>query len=314
MKDLLVTGGTGLLGSALRALFPEAIYVSRRTADLRDRAQVVRLFERVRPRRVVHLAAYVGGVAANAHRNAELFADNALINTNVLSAAHRYKVERLVAVLSSCAFPPYQDRPATELDLHAGLPYDGNLGYGYAKRMLDLHVHLVARQSGWLWTSITPVTMYGPYDNFDLEDGHVVGALIHRCWLAKCEGAPLRVWGSGRAVRQFVFVEDVARVLAATLESACDPDTVIVAPDDGISIERLAEGIARAMDFRGPILFDRERPEGVRVRLLHSTRFRDRHPEFVFTDLAKGLRRTIEWFVQNRTMRKVVEPAAMEHV
>lgn len=311
MNDLLVTGATGLLGSAIRALCPAATFVSSRTADLRDAREVAALFNRVRPRRVLHLAARVGGVLANARRNAEFFADNVLMNTNVLTIGDQYGVERLVAVLSSCAFPPCLDRPATEDDLHVGLPFEGNLGYGYAKRMLDLHIQLLARQKGCRWTTITPVTMYGPHDHFDPVNGHVVAALIHRCWLAKRDGQAFVVWGTGQAIRQFVFAEDVARLLVETLHSGSGPETLIVAPDDGVCVRRLAELIAEVMGFDGPILFDGHGPEGVPIRRLRSIRFAERHPNYVFTGLEAGLRKTVAWFLQTRTAQRSVEPTAV---
>ncbi|MEW6246956.1 MAG: NAD-dependent epimerase/dehydratase family protein [Nitrospirota bacterium] len=306
MTDLMVTGGSGLLGSAVRRLFPLATFISRHEADLRDRTEVTALFRRVRPRRVLHLAAWVGGVHANCERNADFFIDNVLINTNVLAAAYQEGVERLIGVLSSCAFP-VSDRVVTESDLHTGSPFSGNLGYGYAKRMLDVQVHLMAQQYGWSCSTITPVTMYGPGDNCDPRRSHVVAALIQRCWQAQQEGEPFVVWGSGEAVRQFVFVDDVARVLGMLLKSSGGPDSVIVAPDRGITIRRLAELIAGKMGYHGPILFDHGKPEGVRVRRLRSARFSDYFPDFAFTSLEEGLQKTIAWFLGQRATRETTD-------
>jgi GDP-L-fucose synthase len=293
---LLVTGGTGLLGSAILALRPDAVCLSQADGDFRDRCYTERLFNDIRPGQILHLAALVGGVQANAARNGHFFEDNLLINTNVLAAARRLRVPRLVTALSSCAFSFYPDRPTTEDDLHHGVPFDGNVGYATAKRMLDLHIHLASRDHGCEWTSLTPVSMYGPRDNFDLQDGHVIGSLIHRCWLAKREKTPLVVWGSGEAIRQFVFVKDVARLMVAALTSEPAPETVIVAPDAGVTIRMLAQLIAKAMQFNGPIQYDRTKPEGVRVKRLASRSFGTRFTEFRFTDLEAGLQETVEWF------------------
>ena len=293
---LLVTGGTGLLGSAILALRPDALCLSQADGDLRERCDTERLFNDIRPGQVLHLAALVGGVQANAARNGQFFEDNLLINTNVLAAARRLRVPRLVTALSSCAFSFYPDRPTTEEDLQRGTPFDGNVGYATAKRMLDLHIHLASRDHGCDWTSLTPVSMYGPHDNFDLQDGHVVGSLIHRCWLAKREKTPLVVWGSGEAIRQFVFVKDVARLMVAALINAQASDTVIVAPDTGVTIRVLAQSIANAMQFNGPIQYDCTKPEGVRVKRLASRSFHARFKEFQFTDLEAGLQETVEWF------------------
>jgi GDP-L-fucose synthase len=304
---LLVTGGTGLLGHALRPLCPDAVFVSSHECDLRERRDVVKLFQDVRPSQVVHLAARVGGVKANAERNVELLESNAAINAAVLSVARECRVRRLIAVLSSCAFSLYEERPSTESDLHAELPYQANLGYGFAKRLLDVHVRLVAQDKGLSWTSIAPVTMYGPHDHFDPEAGHVIGALFQRCWHAKQTGQALTVWGSGEAVRQFVFVSDIARLLVAMLAHEPIAETVIVAPDGGLTIRALAEAVARAMQYEGPIRYDTSQPEGVRVKRLHSERFQKAFPTFTFTRLEDGLQETVRWFLS--TKRKADMPS-----
>lgn len=293
---LLVTGGTGLLGSTLQKICPDAVFLTRRDGDLADPREVRRLFEQHRPERVLHLAAEVGGVKKNAAENADLFADNILINTNVLSVASEMRVSRLISLLSSCVFHLRPDRPSTEEDLHTGLPFEGNLGYGYAKRMLDIQTKLLAEQNGAQFSTFTPVTMYGPHDNWDLEGGHVVASLIHKCFLAKREARPFEVWGTGKAVRQFIFAEDVARLLARALGSFNGPDTVIVAPDSGLSIAELAKSIARLMKFEGPIVFNVKMPEGERVKVIESRTFSRIFPDFSFTPLEAGLEKTIQWF------------------
>jgi GDP-L-fucose synthase len=297
--DLLVTGGPGLLGSAVRELRPDVVFLGSRDCDLVDLAQVRALFDRVMPRRVLHLAARVGGVKSNAAKNADLFTLNAQINTNLLRVAQESGVQRLISVLSSCAFAVHQDRSSTEEDLHVGMPFEGNLGYGYAKRMLDVHTHLLWKQYKCRFSTVTPVTMYGPKDNFNLENGHVIGALIHKMVQAKETRGRVEVWGSGNAVRQFVYVKDVARVLLDELETFDGPDTVIVAPDQGVTIRELANQIARALGFSGQLVFDRGKPEGVTIKRLKSIRFMLRHPGFVFTPLEKGLAETVNWFRAN---------------
>jgi len=296
---LLVTGGTGLLGSAIRKIRPDAIFLSRADGDLRDRGIAQRLLEEVRPAQILHLAGLVGGVKANAAHNSRFFEENALINTAVLAAARSLRVRSLVSLLSSCAFPLFSDRATTENDLQAALPYDGNAGYGYAKRMLDLHIRLVAKEEGWKWTTLTPVTLYGPQDSCDPESGHVVGSLISRCWAAKTSGTPLVVWGSGRAVRQFVFVDDVAKIALDAVQRNLDSTTTIIAPDAGMTITTLAETIASVMGYAGPIVFDPAQPEGVLVKRLHSTSFSERFPGWRFTRLRQGLEATVRWFIDH---------------
>lgn len=296
---LLITGGTGLLGSAIRKVRPDAIFLSRTDGDLRDRSVAQRLLEEIRPAQILHLAGLVGGVKANAANNSRYFEDNALINTAVLSSARSLRIQRLVSFLSSCAFPLFPDRATSEDDLQTSLPYDGNAGYGYAKRMLDLHTRLVAKETGWKWTTLTPVTLYGPQDSFDPEGGHVVGSLIRRCWAAKTTGAPYVVWGSGRAVRQFVFVDDVAKIAVDAIQRNLDSTTTIIAPDAGITIHTLAETIAAVMGYTGPIEYDLNQPEGVLVKRLHSLTFSKRFPDSRFTSLRNGLEATVRWFMDH---------------
>jgi len=293
----LVTGSGGLLGHAVREICPEAFFVTSRDCDLMDPHKTLRLFRKAKPDRVIHLAAQVGGVKKNAAQNADLLTSNVMINTNVLNAARECGVSRLLSVISSCAYRVYADRPSCEEDLHEGLPFAGNLGYGFSKRLLDIQTRLLYEQYQCRFSTITPVTIYGPNDNWDLEDGHVVASLIHKCHLAKARNKPLEVWGSGRAVRQFVFSHDAARVLARLLDMPSGPQTVIVAPDSGVAIRELAEAVAKAMDFAGPIVFDGSKPEGQLIRVLRSKRFSELFPDFKFTPLDEGLRKTARWFL-----------------
>jgi GDP-L-fucose synthase len=267
---------------------------------LTDVSQARALFDRLRPKRALHLAARVGGVKSNAAKNADLFALNSQINANVLSVANQYGVQRLVSVLSSCAFALYPERPSNEDDLHVGMPFEGNLGYGCSKRMLDVHTRLLWEQYGCQFSTVAPVTMFGPHDNFDLEDGHVIGALIHKMTIAKETDSPVEVWGSGNAVRQFVYAKDVARVLLAELDSFEGPETTIVAPDEGLPIRTLVEQIARAVRFEGPVKFDRTKPEGVAIKRVVSKRFESRYPGFAFTPMEAGLAETVDWFCRHR--------------
>jgi GDP-L-fucose synthase len=292
---ILVTGGGGLLGYGLGKLCPEANFVTSRDFDLRDSAQVEALFDRYQPERVLHLAAHVGGVKKNALHNADLYTDNVLINTNVLNQAQKRGVKRLISVLSSCAYPHFDDRPSTENDLHTGLPFKGNLGYGMSKRLLDLQTHLLNEQYACQFSTITPMTMFGPNDDWDLEGGHVVASLIHKCFLAKQHGKALEVWGSGRAVRQFIYSYDVARILMGLLDQWESPQTLILAPDQGITIGDLAHTVARAFDFKGPVLFDTSKPEGQLKRSLQSNQAKT----FQYTPFEVALKETVQWFTQH---------------
>jgi len=301
---ILVTGGEGMLGHALKKVCPHATFATREDTDLRELSQVEKLFETVKPEVVLHCAARVGGVKANAEDNAGFFADNVQINTNVLSIAEKNRVSRLISFLSSCAFQMYPERPSSEEDLHEGVPFEGDRGYAYSKRMLDLQTQMIWKQSQLRFTTMTPVTMYGPHDDWDLESAHVLSALIHKCFLAKRSQQPFEVWGSGQAVRQFVFVDDVARLVCQALETIEGPETIILAPDEGISVRELAEMIARVMGYDGPIAYGETKLEGQSKKVLKSSRFQRLFPDFIFTSLEEGLRSTVTWFEKSMEIKK----------
>lgn len=311
-SKILVTGGSGLLGHALQKLCPEAVFLSRADGDLRERSTARRIIAERKPEKLIHLAAHVGGVRKNALQNADLLADNILINTNVLNAAVEGGVQNIISVLSSCVFASDARKPQSEADLHTGLPYAGNLGYGFSKRLLDVQTRLIAEQYGVRAATLTPVTLYGPHDNWDPETGHVLSALITKCFRAREEGGNFEIWGSGRAVRQFVFVEDIARLLLTVIEDVASPETLIAAPDGGISIGELAALIARLMDFNGPLVFDAEKPEGQLYKVIQSDTFHKRYPEFNFTPLEDGLKKTIDWYLEHEAGSGVKRQASQE--
>ena len=289
-----------MVGKALRRILPQATYLSSQDADLRNPAEALKVFEEVRPSQVIHLAASVGGVKANQDHNVEFFINNLRIDANVLRAAVTHKTQRLLAVLSGCAYAFYEDHPTSEENLHEGLPFAGNLGYGYAKRVLDVHCRLITEQYPFDYGTVTPVTMFGPHDNFDLEEGHVIGALIHKCLIARETSGTFEIWGDGSTVRQFVYAADVARVLAELLDRT-ETGGIIIAPDEGLNIKALAEKIAGIIQFDGPIQYDESHPVGLPKKVMQSGRFSETFPDFHFTPLDESLTHTIQWFLESWT-------------
>ncbi len=297
--DLLVTGGTGLLGYALHEIQPDAVYLSRKDGDLTDLSEARRLFKKYQPRQVIHLAAKVGGVKMNAEQNADMYAENIQINTNVLRAAQENKAQKLVGLLSSCVFQNECVKPYTSDEVHVGQPFFGHIGYASSKRMMDLQIHLLNKQYGLKYTTITPATLIGPNDNFNLADSHVASALIQKTHTAKQTGSALEVWGSGKAVRQMMFSYDAARILLEVLKKYDEPDTLIAVPDNGVTIKDLAHAVAKGLDFRGPINFDTSKPEGQVIRVMDGGKFKKLFPDFKFTSLDETIRKTYEWFVKH---------------
>ncbi len=183
---LLVTGGSGLLGSAFKKV-SDAKFPTRDAMDLKDRKEVFSYFYSFRPKTVIHLAGKVGGVKANTLQVSDFYSDNSLINNNIIDACVKYKIPKLVCCLSTCIYPDekYATYPLTEDQLHNGPPHDSNFGYAYAKRMVDIQLKAANQQHGYEYISVIPNNMYGEHDNFDLENGHVIPSLIRKIWEAK---------------------------------------------------------------------------------------------------------------------------------
>jgi GDP-L-fucose synthase len=215
---VLVTGGTGLVGNALRSVVAADpseehaiwIFLGRKDCDLTDAVATKALFERLKPTHVIHLAARVGGLFANLTSNLQFYEDNMRINDSVLAACVTHRV-KLVSCLSTCIFPDKSAYPIDETMVHNGPPHASNEGYSYAKRMLEVHSRLCRTAFGLDFVTVIPTNVYGPYDQFNLSQSHVVPGLIHKCYLAKLHSTPLIVGGTGKPLRQFMCV---ARVLA----------------------------------------------------------------------------------------------------
>lgn len=298
MMRVLVTGGRGLVGSALKATQPAGIaveYAASGDADLRDGAATQALFERMRPTHVIHLAARVGGVKANMEQVGSFFLDNVLINANVLECARRTGVARLVSTLSSCIYPDGAPLPLNENDLHRGEPHGSNFGYAYAKRMLEVQSRAYRQQFGTDYICIIPNNLYGPDDNFDLESGHVIPAMIHKIHAAAQGGPPPVLWGDGSPLREFTFSHDLATALWWAIEHCREP-LLNVGTSEEVSIRRTAEVICDAVGYdAGKVVWDTSRPAGQLRKPMDTSRFRSLSNQ-KFTPLVDGIRRTVDWY------------------
>jgi len=250
---VLVTGGTGLVGSAIKELRPDWIYIgSTEFGSLAREENVNQMFYYVGPvDAVIHLAANVGGLFKNMNKRAEMYEDNILMNTHVVSQAAKHKVPRVLTMLSTCIFPDglKELRPS---DLHTGPPHPSNEGYAYAKRVCEVHSRIIRETTDTWTTCIIPTNIYGPNDNFSIEDGHVVPALIHKAWLAKKNNEPLKLYGTGKAKRQFIHSRDIARIIVWAVElSEKPPPEIVCAHGNEVSIGEVAQLIADATGCPG---------------------------------------------------------------
>jgi len=307
MKNVLITGGTGLVGSAIKTISKDYekkynfIYVERKHCDLLNYDSTLTYFIENKPDYVIHLAANVGGLFKNMENPVQMLEENILINLNVVKAAHFVKVEKLIACLSTCIFPDKTTYPISENDLHNGPPHTSNEGYAYSKRIVQTLCNSYNKQYGEKFVCIIPTNIYGPHDNFNLNDAHVIPALIHKCFLAREKHEKFIVSGTGTPLRQFIYAEDLAKNIMWVLEEYNETEPIILATDeaDEISIEQVARIIAREFDYEQFLEFDTTKSDGQYKKTASNQKFRKYNPDFSFTKIEKGLQDTISWFTQN---------------
>ncbi|OQS07520.1 hypothetical protein THRCLA_00470 [Thraustotheca clavata] len=316
MKDMkmamivLVTGGSGLVGRAVEEyvknnkLNDETWYFTNsKEANLTDLEATKRLFLKYKPTHVLHLAAKVGGLFYNLHQPVDFYRENTLINDNVLLCAHESNVVKVVSCLSTCIFPNEITYPIDESMVHNGLPHTSNIGYAMAKRNLDILNQCYGRQYDRCFTSVIPTNVYGPHDNFNLEESHVIPGLIHKCYLAKRDQTPFVVSGTGSPLRQFIFSSDLAALMVWAIRSYDDRNPLILSVDESaeVSIKYVAETIASALKFTGPIVFDRSKSDGQYKKTASNAKMRSLSPSlatFNFTSFEDGITHTVGWFIQ----------------
>ena len=295
MARRLVTGGTGMVGTAIEA----DLKIGRQDCDLTDWHAVQALFEKHQPEEVIHCAAKVGGIWGNMHYKGDFFRDNILMNTHVIEAARLHGVKRLVAFLSTCVFPDKVTYPLSEAQIHLGPPHTSNDAYAYAKRMTDVQIRAYREQYGLQYVSVIPTNIYGPNDLFDLENGHVVPALIHRCYLARENKQNLEVWGSGTPLREFIYAEDVARLSEWALENYHEDEPIIFSTSTETSNKELVEMVVELLRFKGKLIWRTDKPDGQFRKPSDNSKLNKYLPKFNYTPLYEGLKKTILWFEEH---------------
>lgn len=276
-------------------------------ADLTNREETRALFERVNPTHVIHLAAFVGGLFRNLKYNLDFFRINLQINDNVLHTAFERKCEKVISCLSTCIFPDKTTYPIDETMVHNGPPHDSNFGYSYAKRMIDVQNKGYQAQHGVKFTSVIPTNVFGPHDNFNMQDGHVLPGLFHKIHNAKRDGTPFVIWGTGSALRQFIYSRDLARLFLWTMREYNEIDPIILSVDekDEVSIKEAAEAIIKAADFKGEVQYDRTKADGQHKKTASNLKLRKYLPDFKFTPFEVAIQETYDWFEKNyETARK----------
>ena len=301
-KRILVTGGNGFLGSFVVKKLKERgcknIFVPRsKDYDLVRMDCVRKVYHDTKPDIVIHLAAKVGGIGANRDNPGKFFYDNLMMGAQMMEIGRQRGIEKFVAIGTICCYPKFTPVSFKEEDLWNGYPEETNAPYGLAKKMLLVQSQAYRRQYGFNSIFLLPVNLYGPKDNFDPVSSHVIPALIKKCVDAvRQKKKSIRVWGTGKPTREFLYVEDAAEgiILAAERYNKSDPVNLGAAFE--ISIMNLLKLIVKFTGFKGKITWDKSKPDGQPRRCLDTSKAAKEFGFKAKTKFEEGLRRTIEWY------------------
>ena len=300
---VLITGGNGLLGSSFKRKYTDAFYPTRQEVDLLDRNRVFEYVNDIQPDVVYHLAGKVGGVKANTDNMYDFYTENLLMNINIIDACVKIKVPKLICCLSTCIYPDekYINYPLTENQLHNGPPHNSNYGYAYSKRMVDIHIKAVKQQHKLNYISVVPNNIYGENDNFSLENGHVIPALIRKVWEAKINNQKsFDVWNDGKIYREFTYVDDIRDAIVFCKENYNSEEPINIGSSNEYSLQDVIRIICNLLDYKGNIAYDFTKPKGqIRKPSSNNKLLSIGWDNNSYTSLEKGLQKTCNWFVNN---------------
>ena len=301
-KRIMLTGGAGFLGGfvaeKLKARGCKNIFIpTEQEYDLTKTTAIDAAFKASNPDIVIHLAAKVGGIGANRANPGSFFYDNLIMGCQLMEIARQRKVEKFVALGTICAYPKFAPVPFKEEDLWNGYPEETNAPYGLAKKMLLVQSQAYRQQYGFNSIFLLPVNLYGPRDNFTPGSSHVIPALIKKCVEAVKTGAKeITVWGTGKATREFLYVEDCAEAIVLATEKYNSSEPVNIGAGFEISIKDLAELIAKLTGFTGKLVWDASQPDGQPRRMLDTSKAKEKFTFETTTGFKEGLKKTINWY------------------
>ena len=292
MNEILVTGGTGLIGTYLQQLLPKAKYVSSKDYNLLNIDEVKKMFFEVKPKKVIHLAAIVGGVHHNIEEPVKYFEENLLMNTFILKESFANNVENFLGILSSCIYPDdINEYPIKETELLNGAPHKDLFSYSYAKRCMAIHIDMYNKKFKTKYNYIIPCNLYGEFDKFDSIKGHFVGALIQKIIEAKIKKkSKITLFGDGTPYRQFMHAKDVAKIISIMI-SKKRFFNMNIATNENYSIEHIAKIALEACDAPDiSIEYDSTKPNGQMRKDIEISNMVKYFPEFIAIKLKDGIR------------------------
>jgi len=302
---IMVTGGTGFLGKSVVRLLKQDGYTKviplsgSKTWDLTKQSYVVYALQQFKPEIIIHLAARVGGIGANQLNPGKFMYDNLSMGLNLIEAARRQNIcKKFIMIGTVCSYPKFSPVPFKEEDIWNGYPEETNAPYGIAKKTLMQLLIAYKEQYSFNAINLVPVNMYGPEDNFDPESSHVIPALIQKFHKATFQDPheDVAVWGTGKASREFLYIDDCARAIIMAMETHNDPHPVNIGTGVEIAIKDLTEKISGCMSYEGKIIWNTDKPDGQPRRCLDTSKAKKLFKFEATTDFDTGLGKTIEWF------------------
>ncbi len=298
--NILITGGTGLVGSSFKNIGTDnKLFYIGSEYDLTKKRESDRMLYEYSPDAVIHLAAKVGGVKGNIDMMYDFYTDNIKINTNVIDSCKELGVKKVISLLSTCIYPNNVKYPLTENQIHNGEPHDSNFGYAYSKRMLEVHCRAARKQHNLNYITAIPNNIYGPNDNFNLETGHVIPAIIRKVYEAKMSNKIPVFWGTGEPLREFTYSKDVAKAILLLLENYDGVDPVNIGKTGDISIKEVVTMISKFLGYKGDIYWDKSKPEGQYKKPSSNEKFLNMFGDFEYTSFELGIKETCIWFEEN---------------
>lgn len=296
---ILVTGASGLVGSQFRSEKYEI--PGSKDLNLLEENSILDYFKSKEGKieGVIHCAAKVGGVKANMDYPADFTYQNLKMNTSIIEEARKFGIKKLISFSSTCVFPDKIEYPLTPEKIHLGPPHPSNYGYAYAKRIADIQIQSYREQYGVNYFTVIPCNIYGPNDNYNLDNGHVVPSLIHKFYLAERQGKEVTIWGDGSPLREFIYSEDVKDLVEILYSTYNNASPVILSSGNEIPIKDLVYLIADTYGYTGRILWDKSKPNGQYRKPSDNSIIRSLAPDFKFTSIEEGIKKSVEWFIEN---------------